>query len=194
MPQKKSSPPKVMTWKKASLVLAVAVIFDSLRFLFEQFWFFGPALAGVYCVDKTSGVIGTVMGSVVCGAGASVVGYFGAPAIIAFGVVMAMAVGFMGFLVLGLMILMTNASIFKVNAAGSLWFIGGFGASIIPFVGTIPTFSIVLWRLYKTQIKKDKEVLKKYKAEQAALQKQEREQRNAELMQGQSAQMAQAEI
>ena len=150
MPQRRNNagPPPVMTWPKASLVLVIAGIFDALRIFFEMFWFFGPALAAVATNAAAGG------------------GTFGKAAAVMFGVIMAMAVGFAGFLVIGLLIIMTNQRLFKVSATGSLWFVGGFGLSEIPFLGTIPAFSIVPWKLYKTQIRIEEEQLKKYLEEQ----------------------------
>ena len=99
-----------MTWTKALPVLAVCLIFDVVRFLFEQFWFFGPALAGVYCTVESTGVVTKLTAGVLggktavafCAAASGVLGYFGAPAIETFGVVMAIAVGFLGWLAVGL--------------------------------------------------------------------------------------------
>jgi len=168
-----------MTWPQALPVLIIAGIFDLLRMFFEQFWFFGPALAAVATnVAADGGTFGKAAGVTV----GFLAGTAGAPVIEMLGVVMAMAVGLMGFLALGIWILKTNARIFKVNASGSLWFVGGFGLSEIPFLGTIPAFSLVLWKLYRTQIRVEKAAFKKHMEEERAL------------MQARSAQMTQAEI
>lgn len=180
-----------MTWAKALPVLAIALIFDALRFLFEQFWFFGPALAAVYCTAKvngvltawTTGLLGAKTAAAACGAGAAVAGYFGAPAFEAFGVVMAIAVGLFGWMTVGLILIITNSRIFKENEGHALWFVVSLLISETPIIGSIPGFTIITAKMYSTQIKKDKEALKKYN-----------ERQTAELMQARTAQMAQAEI
>lgn len=164
----RKSPPKVMTWSKALPILVVAVVFDAVRIFFSFFWFFGPALLGAYCTTKVGGiaVIGSALAAT-CVAGAAVGGTAVSAFTTPFGVVMAMMTGFTGFLVLGFWIVTTNPQIFKANATGSLWFVGGFATSQIPFIGSIPAFSLVLWKLYRTQIRVEKAALKAYEAEQA---------------------------
>lgn len=190
-----------MTWAKATPVLVVAGIFDLLRMFFEMFWFFGPALAAVACTAGVNSYVGTTVAetagkavAVVCGAVAGVAGYFGSPAITAFGVVMAMAVGLFGWLVIGGWMMMTNARIFKENEGNALWFVGSLIVSEIPIVGTIPGITGATFKMYRTQIKKDKENLKKYNESQAAAQAQERDQKIAQLMQARAAQQEPAEI
>jgi hypothetical protein len=196
MPQRRNlpKPPKVMTWAKALPVLVVCVIFDAVRLMFESFWFFGPALAGLYCTAKVSGVVGTTVGAFVCGAGATAVGYFGAPAIAAFGVVMAMAVGLLGWLTVGLITIITNARIFKENAGNALWFVASLLISEIPIIGSLPGLTGATVKMYSTQIKKDKENLKKYEKETSDARLQEQNQRMVELVQERNAELAQDEI
>jgi hypothetical protein len=205
MPQNKNNQkPKVMTWAKASPVLVVAGIFDALRAFFEMFWFFGPALAAVACTAGVNSLVGTTVAAtagkavaIVCSAVAGTAGYFGAPAIAAFGIVMAISVGLFGWLVVGSIMLTTNGRIFKENEANIFWFVGGLLISEVPIVGSFPALISITWKMYSTQIKKDKEVLKKYETEQkerVALQAQDRNQRIAEFVQASQAQYAQAEI
>lgn len=190
-------PPKTMTWAKASPVLVVCVIFDALRIFFEQFWFFGPALAAVACTNIVSGWVGSLWGltAAACAAAGGVLGYFGAAPIEAFGVIMAMAVGLMGWLAIGLMLIVSNARIFEENAGHALWFAGSLLISEVPIVGTIPALTIIVWRMYRTQIKKEAAALQKYESEQAAARAEEQEERRrqaAELMQAHALQQAQA--
>ena len=199
MPRNRNSsePPKVMTWPKALPILIIAGIFDLARIFFEFFWLLGPALAGVICLDKVSGVIGTVAGGLVCGAGATAVGYFGAPALTAFGIVMAIAVGLLGWMTVGLMLIMTNGRIFKENAGNAIWFGASLLISEIPIIGAIPGVTIATAKMYHTQIKKDKTEYAKWEKENADAQLQERNQRDAqiaEFMQARNAELAQAEI
>ncbi|MFA5942333.1 MAG: hypothetical protein WC798_01535 [Candidatus Paceibacterota bacterium] len=148
-----------MTWKGASWILAAAALFDALRYFFLFFWFFGPAAAALYCTTKVSGVVGTTVGGLVCGAGAVAGGYLGAPALIAFGTIMAMAVGFAGWLTVTFFIFAANGRAFKDNPFSILWSLGGLGASVL----------VMVWGIYKTQIENDKKVLKKYEQTQQTM-------------------------
>ena len=181
MPQKRNSaPPKVMMWGRATPVLAVSAIFDALRLMFEMFWFFGPALAALYCTITTSGtleawtfgLLGTKTAALVCTAGAGLVGAVAIEMIAPFGVIMAMAVGFAGWLTVGIILLVTNGRIFKENA---LWFAGSLLVSEIPIVGSVPVITLVVWKMYRTQIRVEKE--------QAASQLQQQNRRMARLLQ-----------
>ncbi|MHB1769563.1 MAG: hypothetical protein ACYCPH_00560 [Minisyncoccota bacterium] len=162
-----------MTWSKATPVLVVCLIFDALRFMFEQFWFFGPLFIGVGTSALTGGgTLGHIAGTVVGGAA----GIFGAGAIEIIGVVMAMAVGFLGWMTVALMLMLTDARIFKENASNSLWMLFSLGISEVPLVGTVPVLTATIWKMYHTQIKKEKKALKQYEQEQAAERRQEQEQ------------------
>ncbi|MFA5997783.1 MAG: hypothetical protein WC814_00050 [Candidatus Paceibacterota bacterium] len=203
MPQKRNNPepPEVMTWSKAAPVLAVAVISDLLRLFFQMFWFFGPALAALLCTVGMNDVLGTsvsgVGGKIVagtCTAVAATAGAAGMPAIEALGIVMADAVGLFAFLVLGFWMLRTNARIFAVIKNTWLWLTGSLGVSIIPIIGAFPAFSVILWRLYRRQIKLETAAYKKWKKEQSARQLQERTWREAQFMQAQADQLASAEV
>ncbi len=200
MPRKGSSakPPEAMTWSRGGPVVAAAVLFDVMRAFFDMFWFFGPALAAIYCTSKVSGWVGSLWGltAAVCTAGAAAAGVAVSEITAPLGVVMAMAVGIIGFLVLGLWILATNSRLFKVNAMGSFWFVGGFGLAEIPFVGALPLFSLTLWRLYKTQIRIETEALKKWEAahqQEAAEELRERQRQAAQLIQARNAEAEQAQ-
>src|SRR3989344_3401449 len=97
MPQKRNNPPppEVETWGKATPALVISGIFDALRLMFVGFIFFGPAMAGLYCDYKVSDLIGTAFGltKTTCVAGAATLGFFGAPAFMAFGTVMGLGGG-----------------------------------------------------------------------------------------------------
>ncbi len=182
-----------MTWPKASLVLVIAGIFDALRIFFEMFWFFGPALATVYCTSKVGEWVGSLWGltAAACTATGGAVGYFSSPVTTVFGAVMAMAVGLFGWMTVGLVLLITNSRIFKENA---MWFASSLAISEVPIIGSLPALTGTMIKMYSTQIKKDKEALKKYEKETADAQAQERNQQVAYLMQARAAQQAQDEI
>lgn len=180
-----------MTWTKALPVLAVSLVFDALRLLFEMFWFFGPALAALYCTAKVSSVVGTTLGGFACSAGAGVLGFVGAGPIAAFGVVMAMAVGLLGWMTVGLIVIMTNARLFKENAGHALWFIGSLMVSEVPFVGALPAITISVVRMYSTQIKNDKAAREEYEKARVAEQNRNRQQQAAQLTQARNEQIMQ---
>ncbi|MEK7086585.1 MAG: hypothetical protein AAB951_02270, partial [Patescibacteria group bacterium] len=177
-----------MTWPRAAPVLALAALFDLARFFFSLFWFFGPALAAAYCASKVSGWVGSLWGltETACIAGAVVSGAYVSEITIPFGIIMADATGLAGFLVLGLIVIMTNARIFKSNPTIMLRLTGSLGVSIIPLIGAIPVFSFTLRRLYAKQIRIEAAARKRWEkehSEEIAQQKQERQQQAAQLMQ-----------
>lgn len=165
----RGAPPPVMTWRKAAPVLAIAAVFDALRFLFEWFVFFGPALAGVGCTYLTGGTVAT---GILCGAAATGGGVAAAPALEAFGIVMAMATGLLGWLSIALILLKGNARIFRENF---IWFAGSLLGSEVPILGSVPFMTLILWKMYRTQIRKERAELKLYEAAEAVRAKRERE-------------------
>jgi hypothetical protein len=175
-----------MTWMGAFPILVIAGIFDLLRLFFEQFWFFGPALAAVYCTSKVSGVVGTTIGGLICTAGAGAVGYVGSGAIESFGVVMAMAVGLFGWMTVGLMLIMMNGRIFKENEYHSLWFAFSLLIGEVPIIGSFPALIVIIWKMYGTQIKKDEILMKKYWKETEEARLREQNQKIAEFQQTQN--------
>ncbi|MBI5405621.1 hypothetical protein HY972_01095 [Candidatus Kaiserbacteria bacterium] len=194
MARRKNSPePPVMTWPKATPFLVLAAVFDALRFMFEWFIFFGPALAGVACtVSANNTAIGNAVGTAVtesvCGGGAVAAGFLGAGIIGPLGIVMAMVTGFAGWLAVGIALVMFNRRIFKENA---LWFAASLLVSEVPFIGSVPAITLAVWKMHGTQIRVEKAAHKKWADEQAAQQLQERNQQAAELMQLQATQQAQ---
>ncbi len=178
-----------MTWGRALPILAICVVFDALRFLFEQFWIIGPALAAAYCANKTSDValIGGLLAKG-CVAGAGAVGFFAGPALTVFGIVMAMAVGLFGWLTIGLILVRLNPRIFKDHAIHSLWLIISLLISEVPLIGSVPALTITTAKMYHTQIKTDSENLKKYQDQNAAALQQERRQQASELMEDRATQ------
>lgn len=172
--------PPVMTKGGRGFVLVFAVIFDALRTFFYFFVFFGPALLAAYCASK-GGDIWLVGGLVTdaCVAAATAAGIAGAEVTGPLGILMAEAVGLIGFLTLGLIILMTNLRIFKTAATAPTWFVGAFAFGAVPFLGALPVFSVVIWRLYGAQIKAERDAHQKWEKEHAAAKRQERERQQA---------------
>jgi glucan phosphoethanolaminetransferase (alkaline phosphatase superfamily) len=197
MPQKRNSqePPEVMTWGKATPVLVVCVIFDALRFMFEWFIFFGPALAGLICTvaagnTSVGSAVGTAVTGSVCATGAALAGVAGVEVTAPLGVVMAMATGLAGWLTVGIILIIFNGRIFKENA---LWFAASLLVSEVPFIGSIPAITLIVWRMYSNQIRIEKAAMKAYEASRAAEQLQQRQQQEAQLMQTRAAQVAQTQ-
>lgn len=164
-----------MTWGKALPVLLISGVFDLLRVFFVMFWFFGPALAGVVCTSGVNSYLNTSVaetGGKVVAAGCSAagaVGYVGAAPIAMFGVVMAMAVGLLGWLTVGMILVLTNIPIFKENASGGLLMLLGLGMSQIPFINSLPALTGTIIKLYHTQIAKEKESLRQWRQTQAQM-------------------------
>jgi len=173
-----------MTWGKAVPVLALCLVFDLLGLIFQFFWFFGPILLGVaagawWGSTLVGGVVGggTTAGTVVGAA----TGFFGGIALGVFGVIMAIVVGFAGWLVVGLLLLVMNHRIFKANEKAILWVLFGLGVDMVPFVGALPGITGVVTKLYYTQIKKEKAALATWRAEQKQHEQQGRAERNAQI-------------
>ena len=190
-----------MTWAEARPVLSICLISDALGSFFAMFWLIGPALAAAYCTVEGGialetwalGLLGTKTATAVCSYGAVKAGAIFSAPLTTFGTVMDMAIGLFGWLTAGLILIIKNARIFKENAGHTFWFVVSLLISEIPIIGTVPSLSVTMWRLYHTQIKKDKEVLKQYESEHAATLQKERQERAAELMHIRTAQLEQAE-
>ncbi len=174
--------PPVITQSNRGFVLAFAATFDTLRLFFYFFVFFGPALAAVYCASKV-GDIWLVGGlaTEVCIAAAAAAGVAGAGVTVPLGILMAEAVALVGFLTLGLIIIMTNRRLFKTAATAPAWFVGAFAFGAVPFLGALPVFTVVIWRLYGAQMKAEKAAHQKWEEENAQALRQAREERAAEV-------------
>lgn len=183
MPQGNNNPapPEVMTWGRAAPVIIGAAVFDVLGLMFEGLVFFGPALVGAYCATTVGGVwvIGKLLAAG-CAAGAIAAGTAASVALIGFGEMMAIAIGLVGWLAVGLYLAMTNRRIFKEN---TLWFAGSLLLTEIPLLGALPFVSFIVWRMYSRQIRTEEAALKEWEKKQAAIQAQERNQRIAEVIQ-----------
>jgi hypothetical protein len=169
----RATPPPVMTMGKAFLPIGTAVTFDFLGFIFSLFGIFGPLLAGIFVKAKT----GSDIAGAVVSVGAFLVGGAGLQA---FGMVMAMIVGFVGWMVVGIMLLISNRRIFK--GTNALMFGSVLLIDEIPFINILPALSWRTIRMYRAQIKADKKALAEYEAQQ--------KQRQIQMQQQQMAQMA----
>lgn len=175
-------PPQTMTWMRAAPVLILCVLFDALRAFFNLFWFFGPALAALYCTVEVSDAVGSLGGVVagVCTAGAVTAGWLAFGAIEIFGVIMAMAVGLIGWLTIFFIQFINNAGIFKENFAMIIRIVLGLLLSEIPIINALPSLTVLNATMFHIQIKKGKEELKKWKEENAERQHREQQRQIAE--------------
>jgi hypothetical protein len=171
-----SGPPPVMTWSKASLFIAIAVIFDLVRTFFLGFVFFGPALLAGACTYETAGYVGTKVAALACTAGTTAIVVGGniltAGALTAtlafFGQVMGMSVGFSGWIVLGILLLLLNRRIFVTNASAALTSLVGLGITQIPFIDFIPALTGTTLRLFSVQIRSERAALTEWKKKESA--------------------------
>jgi len=197
MPPPNAQPPEVMTWQKAIPVLIVAGIFDVARIFFEFFWFLGPALGAALCTATTAetvskvtlGIAGVKTAALVCSLATGALGVWAAPALTMFGVVMSMAFGFAGFMILGLLMMRNMPRMLKANTTGAIWLMGSFVMSEIPFLGALPAFTLTLFKLYRTQIKVEKAAFKKFKTSQQTTQLQEQQQQLLQMQQQATAEL-----
>jgi hypothetical protein len=198
MPKKVSSlglAPDPMTWRKAAPIFIVGGIFDLLRMMCEQLWFFGPAIIAAYCAAKVGDSALNVGGVLTkaCVVGATAAGAYGLPIIEALGAVLGIAVGFLGWLVVGLMLVMTNRRLFKENAMNIVWLVASLFISEVPLVGTLPALTGMLFKLYRVQIRKDRVALAVHKKQVKEEQVRLRQEQAAGLMRIQAAQTAEVQ-
>lgn len=184
-----------MTWPKALPVVIIAFLFDIARAFFGLFWLFGPALGAGLCVagvDYATGieVTGTVGKAVAatCSGLAAVSGIYFSTALVAFGTMMAMSIGLMGWLIVWMWLLLHNPRIFKENledVTHVIWFYLCLFVIQIPIIGCAPFVGAVTYRMHKYQIKTERKALAEYEQEQAtqnAYLQQERDARVHEIL------------
>lgn len=155
------APPPVMTWGRAFIPVCVAGIFDFLGFIFALLGIFGPVLAGVATTLATGS---TILG----GLAGLATGLVASGGLQMFGMIMAMIIGFFGWLVVGFIMLVSNRRIFK--GANSLMFGSVLLIDEIPFINILPALSYRTIRMYRAQIKADKQAHADYEAAQVQYQ------------------------
>lgn len=183
MPQKRNSPPPpVMTLSKAMPVLIVAGVFDLAKMFFNMFWFFGPAIAAIYCASKVNSLVGSLGGlaDTACKTVATAAGTFFSPVLASFGTVMADASALFGFLTIGLLIFMTNSRILKTVRTAKMQITASFLVGAIPLIGALPSFAPTVYKLYRRQIKLETAAYAKWEKENAEAQAQQRNQQMAQ--------------
>ena len=172
--------PPVMTWGKASPIFSIALVFYIVRFMFEQFWLFGPMLVGLIADwELGGGTAGHVGGTVAAGT-AGVVEFFTGPTVEMFGAFMAMMIAFLGWGTVALTILFTNPRFYKENAKSFVFMVGALMVSELPIIGTIPSLLGTIFGLYRQQIKRDKQRLHEWEAARKAYQERLRGEQRAQ--------------
>lgn len=181
-----------MSWGGAAIPLAIAIVTDLLRAFFNFFWFFGPALAALYCAQKVSEWVGSLWGltGAVCAGLAVKAGAIVSAVTVPFGTVMAFSVAIFGFLALFLIIAMRNRRLFKTATTAPIQFGAAFALSSVPLVGALPFFTFTIGRLYRAQIKTEQAALRKWEKQHATAELEQRRQQAAYAAQLQAAQQA----
>lgn len=182
MPQNRlsSKPPKVSSRVEAAPILAAFIVLDLLRAFFQFFWFFGPAVAAIVCTAGVNSLIDTSLvdaGGKIVAAGCAAAGVAGGVVASGFttslGIIAAEAIGFFSFLSLKLWMNMSSR-MRTVHKNTTLWQMGSFLLSELPFAGAFPVYSLFVWISIGKAIQMEKEELKKWEeATAAARQKQQ---------------------
>lgn len=104
---------------------------------------------------------------------------------------MAIATALFGYLLVILLILITNFRILKTIRTAVIQITAGFGAGAIPLVGALPFFIPIIFRLYRSQIKLEKAAYRKWEEGVRAIQVREQNERALYAARLQVAQQAQ---
>jgi hypothetical protein len=163
-----------MTWGRALPVLVGSLIFDAAGAFFAFFWIIGPALGFGICAVTGQSTVGSLGGvtETICVGAAAAASYLLAGAFEAFGAVMAALVSYMGWGAATLYLLLTNARIYKKNSDHILWSLGGLVIDGVPFVNALPALTATMYKLYRTQIHKERAELEAYIRAKALLEAQ----------------------
>ncbi len=171
IPRASSSPPKGMTWPRATPILLVCVLFDVARGFFSLFWLLGPVVAAAACLSE-AGAVGDLLGSEVtgalCASAAAGAGYFLSPALFSFGTFVAMFLGLTGWMTVWLFLMLNNPRIFKENASALFKLVVTLGIMELPFIGSLPALTFRTFHMYRVQIHHDKKRLQEWRAAQQA--------------------------
>lgn len=86
---------------------------------------------------------------------------------------------------------MANLRIFKTVRTSLIQIAAAFGSGAIPFIGAIPSFTPIILRLYRRQIKLEKAAHTKWQKETAAVRLKEKETQLAQIVQLRAAEQTQ---
>lgn len=156
-----------MTRARSLPIVLVSLFFDALRLVFNWFWFFGPLLVGAGVGTLVGSVAGTTLGTA-AGAVAGLAAGAGIAVFETIGIMLAFLTDLLGWLTVWLLLMILNHRIFKANG-GSLSVLLGIIIGGIPFIGSIPVQSVMIWRMYGVQIKNEREDLQRWEQENAIM-------------------------
>jgi len=175
-----------MTRKKSMPVIAVAIVVDLLRGFFTFFAFLGPVIVATYCSSQVTGMleswtfgllsVGTA--KLACGTAAAAAGIAAFPVTATFGIIMADAVGFMGWLFIAFILFFSNRRIFK---EGGLMLGASLAVGFVPFLNAVPLLSFTLWRVYTVQIRLEEAAYKAWEATMAKARQEEQKRQQVAL-------------
>lgn len=167
-----TQPTAKMSWWKTLMVFSIAIIFDFLKFIFSIFLIAAPFIAGYLAKEyadahRVPEWISNLIGLVVGGGPATLEILFPpiAAAFAAFGAMMAIVMGFSGWLLLCVVFFVFGVNVFAPKHL--LKTLLGLGASIIPFVNMFPMLTFKTWGHVRAARHEDKEALKKWEADSA---------------------------
>lgn len=184
-----NTPPKVMTWAAAAPILMWALIFDGVRALFEYIGIFAPIAAGLVTNAVASSYLPSWLPfhDTLASASAWLIGgataIFASPELEGFGMLMALILGFAGWMLIGIMILLTNARIFKESAMTLIVMILGAALTEVPLLDGLPLITGTLWAMYSRQISTEKKQFRRWQRQQAKRQEQQKKFMRAQAVQ-----------
>lgn len=180
-PRISSKPPKVLGRGRAYAIVVLILGLELLQLFFVFFWLTGPAMAAVGCTSITNDLVGADLSSLggkfsalVCAAAAATAGFYLSPALVYFGSVVAMVVGFFTWMTLGLILILTDSRVFVENPRSLVWYISGLAVSLIPLANGFFELTLTAGRILRTQMKTERAKLKAWEAAHAKQLAQER--------------------
>jgi hypothetical protein len=200
MPRTRSRPPKVLSGRRKYAIVFLILALELLQLFFVFFWLTGPAVAAVGCTSVTNDLIGTDVtnlggkfAALVCAAAAATAGFYMSPALVSFGSVLAMVIGFFTWMTLGLILILTDSRVFIEEPRSLVWYISSLAISLIPLANGFFELTLTAWRILNAQTKKERVKLKVWEAAHAEQLAIERAQRTAALAAARAFSEAEAE-
>lgn len=151
-----------MTWSKAAPVLITAAITDAMRAFFALFFITGPILIGVATNAAASQYVGTFLGKYIGAALGTAVLLTTGAGLEVFGIIMAMCIGLLGWLVSVLLLLLGGVSLMQSR----MFFLSLMSliGSEAPIVNAAPFLTPSVFFMVRGQINEDAERNKQHQA------------------------------
>lgn len=160
------------------ILLSLAVVFDVAKAFFASLFLTGSAIAGLVVAGAldSSSLTSWLPGFAKAGVGALAAvgtGVAAGPELEIFGIIAAMLIGFVGWVILIFTMFFSGITFFSGRPRSFLKLFVGFVASEVPLIDAIPTFTPTIWLLLRDERKEYRKELAAYKktladAEQAA--------------------------